>query len=81
MNLKLAALSLLALPLGMSMLVKPASAAEYNNYTNHYQQTRQESRQEVARRPEFRRVWVSGRYQFVHGHRQYVPGHWVTVRA
>ncbi len=76
MNLKIVTISLLALPLGLSGLAKSASAADYYNY--QYQQ----SHSEVSHRPQYRRVWVAGHFKEIgHRHREWVPGHWETVRV
>ena len=94
MKLKLAAL-LIALPLGVSMIAKSASAAEVNrdfNDRSHsapsaivvaddHTSDRYQPQREVVRRPELRRVWVAGHsQQTAHNHRQWIPGHWETRR-
>ncbi len=46
------------------------------------QNQREQPRRNTARRPQFRRVWVAGRYQATsRGHRRWVSGHWVTRRV
>ena len=98
------ALMFLTLPLGLSVLAKSASAAEFNaapnaphspvvvadrdrpdqnrDYPTELQSNRQQpARQEAARRPEVRRVWVAGHWQRTAHGRQWVPGHYETRRA
>jgi hypothetical protein len=82
------ALMLLALPLGLSIVAKSATADEFHPTPNPLSiadrfdrnRDRQPPRRQEIRRPEVRRVWVPGYWQRTARGREWVPGHYETRR-